>query len=78
MVGQTAELTHDRLRASRISRNHQNRVVAGNGADNLRQARPIEGQSQELRLSRARSQHDQLLHRHRAGEIFGQAREQAR
>ena len=46
----------------RVARDDQNRVVAGDGADRLGEARAVERLGQRLRLAAAGADDDQLLH----------------
>ena len=50
-------------------RDDENRVVAGNGADNLRQPRAIERHAEELGLTRPRAQQHHLLHAVHARQV---------
>ena len=51
----------ERGRAARAARDQQNRVVAGNRADHLREPRAIERLGQRLRLAAAGADDDELL-----------------
>ena len=52
-----------RLRAAPVAANHQNRVVAGDRPDDIRQPRAIDGQTQQLRLPRPGLDDHELLRR---------------
>ena len=59
-------------------RDHQNGVVAGDGADGLRQLRAVDGEGERLRLAGAGADDDQLLHAvDAAQELGGRALERA-
>src|SRR5262245_20268596 len=64
------ELLHERGGALRVARNHENRVVAADGAHRLRQLRAIDGDCERLRLADAGPDDDELLHAVDALQIF--------
>src|SRR5438067_2673558 len=60
-----------RAGAARAARDDQNRVVAADGSDHLRQLRAIERDRERLRLARTGSHDDELLHALDAAQELG-------
>ena len=56
------EPLHERRRAAIVARDDENRVVAGDRADRLRQLRAVDGERQRLRLPGSGANDDELLH----------------
>ena len=69
---QLLEPLDQRARPPDVGRDDENRVVAGEGADHLRQPRAVERDAEQLRLPGPGAQQHQLLHAVDARQVLGQ------
>ena len=67
-----------RPRAACVAGDRQNRVVAGDRADDFRKPRAVDRHAEQLRLSRPGAQQHQLLHAIDARQIVGERAMQQR